>query len=141
MGDPSSMHTLTGVIGPGGRRAIILLAGLDVNARAIARVALGQRVDMLEAESAEASVVMARERRPDVVLVDSSSPDAAVVCQGIRADPVSRDTKIVLLATGREGGRRAVANLGADDLLSTPFSPLQLQVKLRRLLAGRNVSP
>jgi len=137
MGDPFSMHTLTGVVGPGGRRAIILLAGLDVNARAIARVALGHRCEILDAESAEASVVTARERRPDVVIVDASSPTAADVCQGIRADPVSRDTKIVLLASGREGGRRALANLRADDLLATPFSPLQLQVKLRRLLAGR----
>jgi serine/threonine-protein kinase len=138
-GDPSSMHTLTGVIGPGGRQAIILLAGVDENARAITRVALGNRVEILEAESAEAAVVTARERRPDIVLVDAGSPDAMTICSGIRADPVSRDAKIVLLAGGREGGRRAVANLGADDLLSTPFSPLQLQVKLRRLLGGRAV--
>jgi serine/threonine-protein kinase len=138
-GDPSSMHTLTGVVGPGGRQAIILLAGVDSNARAIARVALGHRCEIIEAETAEAAVVMARERRPDVVLVDSASSDAVAVCAGIRSDPVTRDAKIVLLAGGREGGKRAVANLGADDLIATPFSPLQLQVKLRRLLGGRAV--
>lgn len=138
-GDPSSMHTLTGVVGPGGRRAIILLAGVDLNARAIARVALGHRCEILEAESAEAAGVIARERRPDVVLVDSASPDALRICSEIRADPVTRDAKIVLLAGGREGGRRALATLGADDLIATPFSPLQLQVKLRRLLGGRPV--
>jgi serine/threonine-protein kinase len=82
---------------------------------------------------------MARERRPDVVLVDSSSAEAKQVCDGIRGDAVSRDAKIVLLASGREGGKRAVANLGADDLIATPFSPLQLQVKLRRLLGGRSM--
>jgi serine/threonine-protein kinase len=138
-GDSPSMHTLTGVVGPGGRQAIILLAGLDVNARAISRVALAPRAEILEAQTAEAAVALARERRPDVVLVDSGSDDARQVCEGIRADPVSRDAKIVLLAGGREGGRRAVANLGADDLIATPFSPLQLQVKLRRLLGGRAV--
>jgi serine/threonine-protein kinase len=138
-GDPSSMHTLTGVVGPGGRQAIILLAGVDVNARAIARVALGHRCEIIEADTADAAVAMARERRPDVVLVDSTSPDAKQICSGIRADPVSRDAKIVLLAGGREGGKRAVANLGADDLIATPFSPLQLQVKLRRLLGGRSM--
>jgi serine/threonine-protein kinase len=138
-GDPSSMHTLTGVVGPGGRQAIILLAAVDANARAITRVALGTRCEILEADSAEAAIVTARERRPDVVLVDSTSPHAMQICSGLRGDPVTRDAKIVLLAGGREGGRRAVANLGADDLLATPFSPLQLQVKLRRLLGGRGV--
>ena len=138
-GDPSSMHTLTGVVGPGGRQAIILLAGVDVNARAIARVALGHRCEIIESDSADGAVALARERRPDIVLVDSSSPEAKQICAGIRADPVSRDAKIVLLAGGREGGKRAVANLGADDLIATPFSPLQLQVKLRRLLGGRTM--
>ena len=138
-GDPSSMHTLTGVVGPGGRRAIVLLAGVDVNARAIARVALAHRCDIIETDTAASAVAMARERRPDVVLVDSSSAEAKRICDGIRADAVSRDAKIVLLAGGREGGKRAVANLGADDLIATPFSPLQLQVKLRRLLGGRSM--
>ena len=138
-GDPSSMHTLTGVVGPGGRRAIILLAGVDVNARAIARVALAHRCEIVEADTAESAIGTARQRRPDVVLVDSASPDAKAICEAIRADPVSRDAKIVLLAGGREGGKRAVANLGADDLIATPFSPLQLQVKLRRLLGGRSM--
>jgi serine/threonine-protein kinase len=138
-GDPSSMHTLTGVVGPGGRQAIILLAGVDANARAITHVALGPRCEILEADIAHAALAIARERRPDVVLVDSAWADAGELCAGVRADAVTRDAKIVLLASGREGGRRAVASFGADDLIATPFSPLQLQVKLRRLLGGRAV--
>src|SRR4051812_40683066 len=42
-GDGSSIHTLTGIVGPTGQRAIVLLADLDAASRAAARVAIGKR--------------------------------------------------------------------------------------------------
>jgi serine/threonine protein kinase len=138
LGDSSSMQTLTGVIGPGGRPTIVLLAGVDAGSRAIARVALGHAGEILEASDAETVAKLARERRPDLVMVEGSLPDADVICKGLRADAVTRDAKILVLA-GRQGARRQVASLGADDSLPTPFSPLQLQVKLRRMLGKGTV--
>jgi serine/threonine protein kinase len=137
-GDPSSTYTLTGVVGPGGQRAIILLAGLDAGSRAAARVATAQRCEVLEADGIEDVLAVARERRPDVVLVSAAS--APAVASALRGDAVTRDTKIVLLGPGRDTGRRQVAATGADDALATPFSPLQLQVKLRRLLGSGAVA-
>jgi serine/threonine-protein kinase len=136
--DSSSMQTLTGVIGPGGRPTIVLLAGVDAGSRAVARVALGTSSEILEARDAEAVAKLARERRPDLVLVDGSAADADAICKGLRADAVTRDAKILVLA-GRQGARRQVASLGADDSLPVPFSPLQLQVKLRRMLGKGSV--
>jgi serine/threonine-protein kinase len=140
-GDSSSMYTLTGVTGPGGRRAVVMLAGVDDDSRAVARVAIGQRCEIVEATTLDEAIRVARERRPDVVLVDASSTDAPAdaLCAALREDAVTRDAKIVLLGAGRETGRRRIAAVGADDGLSTPFSPLQLQVKLRRML-GRVAS-
>ncbi|MEA2167152.1 MAG: hypothetical protein QOF76_452 [Solirubrobacteraceae bacterium] len=133
-GDPSSMYTLTGVVGPAGQRAIVLLAGLDAGSRAAAKVAIAQRCEIIEATGTEEILAMARERRPDVVLLASAV--AAEVAKPLRADAVTRDAKIVLLGGGRDTGRRQVTATGADDALATPFSPLQLQVKLRRLLGS-----
>jgi serine/threonine-protein kinase len=135
-GDASNVHTLTGMTGPGGRRAIVLLAGLDSQTRAVASVAIGTRLEVIEATELEAAVALARERRPDVVLVDaaSASVPAAAICAELRGDAVTRDAKIVLLVAGRQTGRRQVAAMGADDAMALPFSPLQLQVKLRKLL-------
>ena len=138
----SSVYTLTGVTGRGGRRAIVLLAGIDAAARAVARVAIGQRCEVLEAQGLADVLTVARERRPDVVLVDAASADAPAdaVSSALRADAVTRDAKIVLLGPGRSTGRRRLAALGADDALSVPFSPLQLQVKLRRMLGSGTVA-
>ena len=137
-GDHSSQYTLTGVMGPGGQRAIILLAGLDAGSRAAARVAIADRCEVVEADGLEPVLALARERRPDVVLVSAAT--APAVASALRGDAVTKDTKIVLLGPGRETGRRQVATTGADDALATPFSPLQLQVKLRRLLGSGAVA-
>ena len=133
-GDTSSAHTVTGIVGPGGQRAIVLFAGLDAASRAAARVAISGRAEVLEGEEVDEVLQLARERRPDVVLATTGT--AAAVTAALRADAVTRDTKVVLLGPGRETGRRQIAAMGADDALATPFSPLQLQVKLRRLLGS-----
>jgi serine/threonine-protein kinase len=54
----------------------------------------------------------------------------------LRADALTRDAKVLLLVDHALGASREVAASGADDRLAAPFSPLQLQVKLRRLLGA-----
>jgi serine/threonine-protein kinase len=138
-GGSSAIHTMTGA---GGRRAIILLAGVDAGVRAIVRVAIGSRSEVIEAHELQDVIDLARDRRPDVVLLDSKSTTApaAAAAKALRKDAVTADAKIVLLGAGRETGRRQVSAIGADDALATPFSPLQLQVKLRKLLGSGAVA-
>ena len=110
------------------RRSRVLLAGVDASTRAIAHVALGGRVDVRESGSAGA-LDAARDARPDLVILG-----AAEIVGALRADPLTRDSK-VLLVIDESAGRDPRA-AGADERLSTPFSPLQLQVKLRKLLGA-----
>jgi serine/threonine-protein kinase len=116
------------------RRPRVLLAGLDHGTRAVARVALGERVDVLEAESAHA-LERAREERPDLVLVPWLDTGGALV-GALGEDALTRDAKILLLVDDASAHSRDVAASGADERLAAPFSPLQLQVKLRKLLGG-----
>jgi CheY-like chemotaxis protein len=116
------------------RRPRVLLGGLDDHTRAVARVALGDRVDVLEAP-AGATTERAREQRPDLVILDWAGSGAAGIA-ALRDDALTRDAKVLLLVDYGEGSRREVVAAGADDRLAAPFSPLQLQVKLRRLLGA-----
>jgi tRNA A-37 threonylcarbamoyl transferase component Bud32/CheY-like chemotaxis protein len=116
------------------RRPRVLLAGLDQGTRAVARIALGERVDVLEAESAHA-LERAREERPDLVLVPWLDTGGALV-GALGEDALTRDAKILLLVDDASAHSRDVAASGADERLAAPFSPLQLQVKLRKLLGG-----
>ncbi len=118
------------------RRARVLLAGMDPSTRAIARVALGDRVDVREVSGPGAALDAAREARPDLVILAwrSAGQPVADVVGALRADPLTRESKVLLVVDDRESASREVIAAGADERLSTPFSPLQLQVKLRKLL-------
>jgi CheY-like chemotaxis protein/predicted Ser/Thr protein kinase len=118
------------------RRPRVLLGGLDDHTAAVARVALGSRVDVLEAP-ADATVDRAREERPDLVIVDWGGAGGIA---DLRADALTRDAKVLLLVDYGQNQRRDVAAAGADERLAAPFSPLQLQVKLRRLLGAEVIS-
>jgi serine/threonine protein kinase len=119
------------------RRPRVLLAGLDDHTRAVARVALGSHVDVLEA-GVEGAAEQAREERPDLVILDWKGSGAAGIA-ALRGDALTRDAKVLLLVDHGLGGSREVASAGADERLAAPFSPLQLQVKLRRLLGAEAV--
>ena len=114
------------------RRSRVLLAGVDASTRAIAKVALGGRVDVQETASAGALDV-ARDVRPDLVILG-----AADIMSALRADPLTRDSKVLLVVDEASGRDPRAA--GADERLAAPFSPLQLQVKLRKLLGADAVA-
>jgi CheY-like chemotaxis protein len=118
------------------RRPRVLLGGADPNTRAVARLALGDRVDLIEAARGSEVVEQARDGRPDVVILDfkGAGDPAADVVRELHEDPVTREAKVLLLVDFARAGDREVAAAGADERLAMPFSPLQLQVKLRKLL-------
>src|SRR5215218_1678113 len=140
-GDNPSMQTSVGPVAghvEAARRPRVLLAGVDVNTRALARVAAGDRVDVEEAPAGESLLDTVREGRPDLVILAWNAPGqpAREVVAALRADAVTRDAKVLLLIEHKQSASSDVAAVGADDRLAAPFSPLQLQVKLRKLLGA-----
>jgi serine/threonine-protein kinase len=118
-------------------RARVLLAGLPPTTAAVARVALA-RCDVEEAGPSDDVLMLAREQRPDLVLMDwaGAGRPAGQLVRALRDDAVTRDTQVMLVVDWRQASTREVAEAGADDHLAAPFSPLQLQVKLRKLLGA-----
>jgi serine/threonine-protein kinase len=144
-GDNPSMQTSVGPVAShveAARRPRVLLAGVDVNTRALARVAAGDRVDVEEAPAGESLLDTVRESRPDLVILAWNAPGQPPreVVAALRADAVARDAKVLLLVEHKQASSSDVAAVGADDRLAAPFSPLQLQVKLRKLLGADAVA-
>jgi len=144
IGDNPSMQTSVGQVShvQAARRPRVLLAGVDANTRALARVAVGDRVDVEEAPAGESLLDTVRDGRPDLVILAFNAPGqpAREVVAALRADAVTRDAKVLLLVEHKQSASGDVAAAGADDRLAAPFSPLQLQVKLRRLLGADAVA-
>ncbi|TXT26011.1 MAG: two-component system OmpR family phosphate regulon response regulator PhoB [Gallionellaceae bacterium] len=77
---------------------------------------------------------------PDLILLDWMLPGSSGVelARGLRADRRTRDTPIILL-TARSEERDKVVGLesGADDYITKPFSPRELNARIRALLRRR----
>ena len=77
---------------------------------------------------------------PDVILLDWMLPDSPgpAVTRRLRGDPRTREVPIIML-TARAGEDDKVAGLeaGADDYITKPFSPRELEARIQAVLRRR----
>jgi DNA-binding response OmpR family regulator len=86
------------------------------------------------ADNGRDGLALAREERPDVVVLDVMMPqmDGWDVCRALRQD--STVPILMLTALGDEVDRILGLELGADDYLTKPFSTRELIARLKALL-------
>ncbi len=85
----------------------------------------------------EAALAAIAQEPPDLLLLDVMIPgrDGYAVCQAIRANPLWRRMRIVMLtAKGGEIQREKGLSLGADDYITKPFSTRELVERIRRMV-------
>ncbi|NMO13317.1 response regulator [Pyxidicoccus fallax] len=85
----------------------------------------------------ETALAAARERPPELVLLDLMLPDMSGidVCRHLRANASSRGVLIVMLtAKGEESDRIRGFEVGADDYVVKPFSVRELVLRLKAIL-------
>jgi two-component system, OmpR family, phosphate regulon response regulator PhoB len=106
----------------------------------------GHKVNL--ASTAQDGLRLAREKKPDLVLLDLMLPDMSgtEVCRTLKQDPATRDTQVLILtAKGEEIDRVVGFELGADDYVVKPFSVrelvLRIQAILRRVSGDLDAAP
>ena len=93
--------------------------------------------------SGRAGIALARERKPDLVLLDLMLPDlpGTEVCKTLRRDAGTSALSIVMLtAKGEEVDRVVGFELGADDYVVKPFSVRELMLRIDAVLR-RSIEP
>jgi two-component system phosphate regulon response regulator PhoB len=86
---------------------------------------------------------LARERHPDLVVLDLMLPDLAgtEVCRALKRDPQTSDIAVLMLtARGEEVDRIVGFELGADDYVVKPFSVRELLLRIDAIVR-RKVKP
>ena len=93
----------------------------------------GYQVDVVE--DGAAAVESAAKAVYDLVLLDVMLPrkDGFSVCRDLRAAGL-RTPIILLTARGEESDKVRGLNLGADDYVTKPFSPLELNARIQAVL-------
>jgi len=84
------------------------------------------------------AITAARDERPALIVLDLMLPeiDGLEVCKILRRDPGTAMIPIIMLtARAAEMDRVLGLELGADDYVTKPFSPRELVLRIKKLLA------
>ncbi|MGH9202127.1 MAG: response regulator transcription factor [Vicinamibacterales bacterium] len=97
-----------------------------------------ERHDVLSASDGEIGYRLAREKKPDLVILDLMLPKMGgfEICRRLRAEAFTAPI-LMLTARGEESDRVLGLDLGADDYVTKPFSVRELLARVRALLRRR----
>jgi CheY-like chemotaxis protein len=121
----------------------LLIADDESGIRSLVRMTLeDESYEIVEAADGEQALNLAREHRPDVVLLDVMMPKLTglEVCRAIKEDPLTKEMAVVMLtARAQELDEAHGKSAGADDYFTKPFSPLALMRKLDELFEAKGL--
>lgn len=108
----------------------LLIADDEAGIRSLVRMTLEHgTIEIIEASDGAEALAVARENRPDVLLLDVGMPGLTgfEVCRAIKEDPATAGIVVVMLtARAMDADRREGEAAGADAYLTKPFSPMRL---------------
>ena len=93
--------------------------------------------ETVEAINGEEGIRMAKENKPDLILMDMQMPvmDGFKAIEVLRTDPGTENIKIIAVtAFAMKGDREKIIEVGADDYLSKPFDIRELMIVIKRIL-------
>ncbi|MDN9010350.1 GGDEF domain-containing response regulator [Brevibacillus laterosporus] len=120
------------------QKKCLLLADDDQMIRSIVRTKLAHlEVDIIEATDGKEALEAMRKRRPQLCILGGIIPgmDGFSLLRIIRQDQALRKMRIMLLlARNNQKDIIKGLSLGADDYMLKPFSMLELELRVKRLL-------
>lgn len=92
-------------------------------------------IDVFTAEDGEEALAVARDVRPDLILLDLLLPkmNGYDVCRTLRDIPGYDPYIIILTARGQTTDRQQARESGANDFMTKPFNPSGLIAQLNAL--------
>jgi len=109
--------------------------------RVVRNVLAADEVRVLEASNGQQAIDLAAAERPALIVLDLGLPDiqGIAVCREIRS--WSSAPIIVLSARHSDQEKVALLDAGADDYMTKPFSPGELQARVRAQLRRSRLAP
>lgn len=93
--------------------------------------------DVSSAENGEDAMIKIRQSKPSLVFLDVMMPkkNGYEVCQEVKKDSGLRDIRVIMLtAKGQEADREKGLDVGADEFMTKPFSPMGIVDKVKELI-------
>lgn len=121
-----------------GYLATVLICDDEPSLRELIRISLDGPYRFVEADDGEQSLDLAREVRPDVVILDVMMPrrSGLEVLSALRQEEALAETPIIVL-TAQPATREQALREGADIVMVKPFEPEQIAAAVEEVLADK----
>ena len=118
--------------------ATVLICDDEPSLRELIRISLDGPYRFVEADDGEESLVLARQERPDVVILDMMMPrrSGLEVLSELRREKDLADTRVIVL-TAQPATREQALREGADVVMVKPFEPEQITAAVEEVLTHR----
>lgn len=116
---------------------LLLVVEDDPSQRQLIATSLEEQYQVRTAEDGAIALLEVGLHRPDLIVLDLMLPrvNGLDVCRILRARPEFNQTAILMLSGVGDVEQTVEAlNLGADDYVTKPFRPIELQARIRRLI-------
>jgi len=94
-------------------------------------------LEILTATEGDETLEAIQKEKPDLVLLDVMMPgmDGYEICQKVKADPVVKDTYIIMITAQAETeARRRAATVGVDEYITKPFDIRVVRSRVQTIL-------
>jgi DNA-binding response OmpR family regulator len=115
----------------------ILIADDNQNIRdALTYLLEDEGYELLLAKDGAETLQKVRDLRPDILFLDIMMPEinGYDVCRTIKSDPLLKDTYIIMLtAKGQVAEQERGKDVGANEYIVKPFSPMEILAKVKSI--------
>jgi len=118
-------------------KTILYIEDNEVNRRLVQDLLRLTSYKLLEAVDGESGMAMARQERPDLILMDVQLPKISGIeaTRTLRKEPATANTPIIAITSfALSGDEQKALEAGATAYMAKPYSPLDLLQLIRRLL-------
>ena len=125
---------------PVSKSPVLLVVDDNAEIRTYVRSIFEGNYEVIDADNGAAGLVQARKALPDVIISDVMMPkmDGLAFCHAVKTDlSISHIPVILLTARAAEPFRIEGLRTGADDYLTKPFHPEELQLRVRNIIRSR----
>jgi two-component system cell cycle response regulator DivK len=117
-------------------KSVLYVEDNELNRKIVRDLLRRTRYRLLEAPDGEAGVAMAREQRPDLILMDVQLPKMSGIdaIKALRSEPETADTPIIAVTSfALSGSEQKAIEAGATAYMAKPYSPFDLLRMMRQL--------
>jgi len=116
---------------------VLIIEDNMVNLKLVRGILRRLGIKTLEATDAETGIVIARERKPDLIIMDIELPnmDGIKATKILKNDEVTRHIPIVAVtAFAMNGDRETILAAGCDEYISKPFKLKEFTETVKKFL-------